>query len=697
MECKNFADIIGQFWDAIQWDLQVLRYLYPADRSPWWETIADARSELGNMVRAKEIQSYLDRQVQNEELATIQQQLIALNSPTKTLSNIESQQLELAAQALALQQREIEIKQLQATNRQEIIRLYRDLLSEIQAREIDTQLTKIQTDWDRDTWFSKLSRQETELILNRHRHRLLILVAPPKIARSKSLNLFHHLDFELEMRSVGDFLGKHYPPQHPEHPVKFYSSYFREPISDLDVERLQPILAPIASYIIYCDIKPETFVVRVAHWGIQAPEVNFLPPLTWNWHATKQSLLDRGDNAATADRAILHTAIKIYQFLTAYLADLYYLHLTPNYQPQLLANLQILNLPILHPALETIDQFQHQQRDIYQQKIAEIVATEFPPVKPLNLSQSSGEIENLRQQLAIEIERREAAENLCQQLQSAERINANLEDTQGKLFEFFVPSSNHRGNIIAETIHQARCLTIELGNGIDLEMVYIPGGSYMMGSQELDAEKPLHQVTVSPFHLGKYPITQAQYEAMMGENPSHFMGDQRPVEQVSWWDALRFCRKLSTFTQQTYRLPTEAEWEYAARAGTSTAFHFGDGITPHLANYHRNISYGIASTAKSREETSNVGSYPPNAFGLYDMHGNVSEWCQDTWHDNYAGAPTDGRAWVTTRSGKEPDAHILRGGSWYYSERGCRSATRDYYAPDYSSMSIGFRIVLLLT
>ncbi len=203
--------------------------------------------------------------------------------------------------------------------------------------------------------------------------------------------------------------------------------------------------------------------------------------------------------------------------------------------------------------------------------------------------------------------------------------------------------------------HQAQYLTEDLGNGVLLEMVSIPGGTFMMGSPKnegYDYEKPQHKVTVKPFLMGKYPITQAQWNAVMGKNPSHYKGDNRPVENVSWHDCVEFCKRLFDKTGKAYRLPSESEWEYACRAGTTTPFYFGETITTDLANYHGDYTYASGPKGVYREQTTDVGSFPPNAFGLYDMHGNVWEWCADLWHDNYNGAPTDGSAWLENKSDK---------------------------------------------
>jgi formylglycine-generating enzyme required for sulfatase activity len=227
-------------------------------------------------------------------------------------------------------------------------------------------------------------------------------------------------------------------------------------------------------------------------------------------------------------------------------------------------------------------------------------------------------------------------------------------------------------------------------------MVKIPGGAFMMGSPDNEQgrsndESPQHQVTVPTFYLGKYPITQAQWEAVMGNNPSNFKGAKPPVEQVNWDEAVKFCQKLSKKTEKTYRLPSEAEWEYACRARTSTPFYFGDTITPDLVNYDGNNPYGSTPKGLYRKKTTDVGSFPPNAFGLYDMHGNVWEWCSDKWHDNYSDAPTDGSSWETGGS----EYRVQRGGSGHYSAVYCRGANRHCRSAVVRFWYFGFRVALV--
>ncbi|NEP88325.1 MAG: formylglycine-generating enzyme family protein [Okeania sp. SIO2C2] len=273
-----------------------------------------------------------------------------------------------------------------------------------------------------------------------------------------------------------------------------------------------------------------------------------------------------------------------------------------------------------------------------------------------------------------------------------------------KTFSFEVITVNNRGEEINRVPKQAQYFTEDLGNGVILEMVAIPGGTFMMGSPEdeagrRDTESPQHGVSLQPFYMSKYPITQNQYQAIMGKNPSYFKGGKRPVERVTWYNATEFCQKLSQKTTKIYKLPSESQWEYACRAGTTTPFYFGETITTDLVNYNGNYTYANAPKGKYRKQTTDVGSFSPNAFGLYDMHGNVWEWCADDWHDNYEDVPTDGTAWVNSHdfqniNNKKELYPLLRGGSWYDNPYVCRSAIRGGSDRQASHVYIfGFRIV----
>jgi formylglycine-generating enzyme required for sulfatase activity len=215
-------------------------------------------------------------------------------------------------------------------------------------------------------------------------------------------------------------------------------------------------------------------------------------------------------------------------------------------------------------------------------------------------------------------------------------------------------------------------LVLDCGKGVKLELVSIPSGSFNMGSNDYGDEKPIHSVKLSAFKIGKYPITQKQYQAVIGNNPSYFKGDENcPVERVSWHEAVAFCDKLSTLTGRTVNLPSEAQWEYACRAGSTTKYYFGDN-----SNQLRDYAW---YSENAEGKTHPVGDKLPNNWELYDMHGNVWEWCEDVWHDNYNSAPNDGTAWL---KGGEQSRRVLRGGSWDNIDYFCRSADRNRFVVD---------------
>ncbi len=274
-------------------------------------------------------------------------------------------------------------------------------------------------------------------------------------------------------------------------------------------------------------------------------------------------------------------------------------------------------------------------------------------------------------------------------------------------YEFETVKVDAKGKVTERRKGQARYISEDLGGGVTLEMVEIPEGKFLMGAPDDEEgrssyEGPQHQVSVPTFYMGKYEVTQAQWRAVAGlpkvdrdlkANPSNFKGDNLPVEQVSWEDAIEFCARLSNKTGKTYRLPSEAEWEYACRAGTTTPFAFGETITPELVNYDGNYPYGSAPKGEYRLKTTPVGSLGvANGFGLYDMHGNVWEWCADPWHENYNGAPGDGSIWEVN---SDKSYRVLRGGSWNYLGNLCRSAYRNRSTPDYRNSNLGFRVVVV--
>ena len=273
-------------------------------------------------------------------------------------------------------------------------------------------------------------------------------------------------------------------------------------------------------------------------------------------------------------------------------------------------------------------------------------------------------------------------------------------------FEFETVRVDERGEVVEREERSAQQFVEDLGDGVTLEMVYIPGGEFLMGAVDGEeksrgSERPRHLVQVPEFFMGKFAVTQAQYQAVVGKNPAQFQGEKRPVEQVSWNDAQTFCQKLSEKVGREYRLPSEAEWEYSCRAGTTTPFHFGKTISTDLANYcgqEREIlgktypgKYSQGQLGSCREQTIEVGGLPPNIWGLYEMHGNVWEWCSDRWHSSYESAPMDGSAWFSGLATEE--MYIRRGGSWFSSPIFSRSACRKRNEPDICFNCVGFRVV----
>ncbi len=238
----------------------------------------------------------------------------------------------------------------------------------------------------------------------------------------------------------------------------------------------------------------------------------------------------------------------------------------------------------------------------------------------------------------------------------------------------------------------------ETANSIGMKLVLIPAGEFMMGSPSTERKRDsdeVHQRKVritKPFYIGKYEVTQSEYEAVMGKNPSRLKGANNPADSVSWNDAVEFCKKLSWKEGITYRLPTEAEWEYACRAGTTTAFHYGDSLSSEQANFDGKYPYGGAKKGPRREKTMPVGSFRPNAWGLHDMHGNVWEWCSD-WYDKKYYSNSGVNDPEGPGSGKY---RVLRGGSWDYSGWYCRSAQRVRIDKSYRDNNFAFRVARTL-
>jgi formylglycine-generating enzyme required for sulfatase activity len=257
--------------------------------------------------------------------------------------------------------------------------------------------------------------------------------------------------------------------------------------------------------------------------------------------------------------------------------------------------------------------------------------------------------------------------------------------------------------------YKPKNLILDLPNGVKLELVDIPTGSFMMGSDEYNSEQPIHQVTLKAFKMGKYPITQKQYLAVMGKNPSNFKRDKNlPVVEKSWDDAIAFCKKLSEMTRQNVKLPSESQWEYACRAGSTGKYCFGDDVEQleNYAWYANNSGDKSLDTLQIRKTDQDnywkrlddnklklhpVGEKLPNPWGLHDMHGNVWEWCEDLWHENYNGAPNDGTAWL--KDG-EQNRRAMRGGSYNDYAIILSSSLRTNSLANERCINHGFRVVV---
>ena len=259
--------------------------------------------------------------------------------------------------------------------------------------------------------------------------------------------------------------------------------------------------------------------------------------------------------------------------------------------------------------------------------------------------------------------------------------------------EFETPTLNEKGEISAWARHSAQQFTEDLGNGVSLDMILIPSGMFQMGSPPHHGdpdEQPQHFVTIKSFMLGKFLVTQRQWKAVMGKlPPCRFKGDHLPVERVSWQDAQKFCGQLSRKTDRNYHLPGETLWEYACRAGTQTPFSFGETLTTDIANFNGEHTFRDEPRGIYFHATNEGGKFPPNAFGLHDMHGNLWEWCADNWLEDYSSSPRDGSAYHD----HESSVRVARGGSWHEPPKLCRSAARLRVSQFEADEFMGFRVV----
>jgi len=324
--------------------------------------------------------SKIDRQLKEAELKYYQgktkrdRDLLAIEKQKLANDNIR---IEIEEARLGIDTDRLKLSKQERQDRLEISRLHRELLKEIQIEESKVKLQSKQIDWDntRDNWFSKISRAETQSILTKYNHRLLILTSPPEIdPYFDNAQNFQQWSFKQEMRKIDKFLGQYYSSQSAESPVQFYYDYFTGTISKIDVNRLHDLLSSVATYILYSDISDDTVTFWVAHWQTDQSEATHFPPLEWNWRETKDKLVAQGETEAAAILVVKQTIIEIHRLLTAYLADLYYLTIDPFYEPQLFKIFKQEEQPALQPFVESLCEFQVEQRTAYYQELARIEA-----------------------------------------------------------------------------------------------------------------------------------------------------------------------------------------------------------------------------------------------------------------------------------------------------------------------------------
>lgn len=667
---------------------------------------------------------------------------IAEHEDRKKALALQSQLLELKNRKLQLTQRLA--REEQAFRAQES-ELHRNLLRDLKAQEIDVKLRDIQTHWDaiEKNWPSRLNRHDTEdlLLKGRQHYPLLCLVAPPNISRSCPTSFQDNLPQELR-NHLKQFVREQYAEA--AYPVEFYGDYFNRDIFDIDVKQLKNVLAPLPSVVIYCDITDREVYFHVGIWGWIDVEPLEIASSPWNWREERKRLEAQEADAEECLYQLRLQILSMYKVLVGFLADWYYLNLDRNYSPHLLQLKSEFPSEWLTPQVELLEAVyrQNQAQNAYDsglqalrlqlatQAVSQLqqalqLSNEFPdahlllgialceagsyaaaekqlvgvlaaqPQNPVALNYyglsvlKSGQLDKalacFEQLVELQAECADGWQHLGETLTALGR---------GKLAQVLMAKAEKLPPCpgIPEQVIELPTPKLKVGDvfrdklkdGSEApEVVWLPAGKFKMGSNDYDNEKPIHEVTTDyEFGVGKYQVTFEEYDkfcaATKREKPSDsgWGRGRRPVINVNWNDAKAYVEWLSEQTGEKYRLLSEAEWEYACRAGSTGKYCFGDDV-------NQLVNYGWYNQ-NSGSQTHPVGEKKANKFGLYDMHGNVWEWCEDVWHDNYNGAPSDGSAWM---AGGDSNRHLLRGGSWFSNDTSLRCADRfgdntsdrDYY------------------
>ncbi len=653
----------------------------------------------------------------------------------KTLA-LQAQLVDLKNRELRLTQQLAREEQIFRARESELYRdLLRELKTQeidVKLREVQTHWDAIEKNWP-----SRLNRHDTEelLLKGRNQYPLLLLVAPPNISRSCPASFQDNLPQELR-NHLKQFVREQYA-ENSLYPVEFYGDYFNRDIFDIDVKQLKNVLAPLPSVVIYCDITDREVYFHVGIWGWIDVEPVEIASMPWNWREERKRLEAQGEEVEECLYQLRLQILNMYKVLAAFLADWYYLNLDRNYSPHLLqiqsdfpsewltsqlelleavyhhnqawnaydSGLQALRLKLATQAVSYFEQALQLSKEFpeahlllgialceagnyaaAEQQLAGVLAVQ--PQESIALNYyglsllKSGQLDKalacFEQLVELQADCADSWQHLGETLTALGR--EKLAQVLVAKAKNLPPCSNGVPNQEIQVIEPPKpkagdVFRDKLKDGsLGPEMVIVPAGKFNMGSNKggEDSEKPIHEVTIAyDFSVGKYPVTFEEYdrfcEAIGREKPSDssWGRGKRPVINVNWNDAKAYCQWLSEQTGKKYRLLTEAEWEYACRAGSTGKYCFGNDVNQ-LKNY------GWYDN-NSGSQTHPVGEKKPNAWGLYDMHGNVWEWCEDLWHSDYQGAPTDGSAWV---SGGTSDTHPLRGGSWYSYGAGLRCASR---------------------
>jgi len=533
----------------------------------------------------------------------------------------------------------------------ELQKLHLEILRQQHREDIALALKKIQADHDLAHWSGLLSRDETLHLLTQAeiRHRLLLILSEPEISPSCPPSFIH--DFPHEARAeVKQFIEQAYSLRSELYPVEFFGKFFKGAVFDTEVKQLQNLLAAVPTVVMYSNLTDEKLYLHLHAWGFPEP---IAETFTWNWEEAKETLERQGMTEKQALREIRKIITGLYQWFAALLADLYYLSINPLHEPRLLTIPQPGDIDTLKPFLDELRELQRRVREAYEKKMGR---AEKPKVEHIH-GWPADKVQDLQ---------RRAAEVLGLPVFFRDKLTCG-------------------------------------GDGP--EMAVVPPGSFVMGSPlgesgRNPAEGPQHQVTFAqPFAIGRYAVTFNEYDRFCEDtgrtklSGNSWGRENRPIINVSWEEAQAYCSWLSKNTGNSYRLPSEAEWEYACRAGTTTRFWWGNSITSEQANYDDRFILGLFGGV-FRNKTLTVEKFASNPFGLHQVHGNVWEWCADVLNGDYREAPNEGTVW---QAGKDQSMRIVRGGSWFNPWSSLRSASRGTRPAIATRDAVGFRLAMTIT